>query len=118
MAKAKYWQEGKNIDYKNTGSDVIEAGEIVVIGSRIGVTGGDIFEGETGAVVTEGVWELPKASTEAISIGDELYFDAEAKTVTKTASKTVDSATVANPKAGWAVDAAATADDMVLVKID
>ena len=118
MTKAKYLQEGKNIDHKNGGTDMIAAGEIVVIGSRIGVAGGDIPAGETGAVVTEGVWELPKTASEAISVGDKLYFDAATKKVTKTASKTVDSATVPNPSAGWAVAAAAASDDTVLAKID
>ena len=118
MDKAKYLQEGKNIDYKNGGTDMIAAGEIVVIGSRIGVAGGDIPGGETGAVVTEGVWELPKTAEEAISVGDMLYFDAATKKVTKTASKTVESAAVPNPNAGLAVAAAAASDDTVHAKID
>ena len=33
--KAVYVQEGKNLDYQNTGSTVIAAGEVVVLGGHI-----------------------------------------------------------------------------------
>ena len=48
--KAVYVQEGKNLDYQNTGSTVIAAGEVVVLGGHIGIAAGDIAVGEKGAL--------------------------------------------------------------------
>lgn len=37
--KAAYWQRGEALDYKNTGTEKIEANTVIVLGSRIGVAG-------------------------------------------------------------------------------
>ena len=67
--KAVYVQEGKNLDYQNTGSTVIAAGEVVVLGGHIGIAAGDIAVGEKGALCMEGVFRLTKKADEAITAG-------------------------------------------------
>ena len=59
----------------------IESGQVVVMGSKLGVAVGSAAEGETTVIMTEGVFELAKA-TGAITQGQRLYYDADAKKVT------------------------------------
>lgn len=73
MSKAAYWQRGDTIDYINTGTDVIEANTILVLGSRIGVAGTDILPGEKGSIHVTGVYEVPKDGME-ISTGADVYY--------------------------------------------
>ena len=109
MSKAAFWQRGEAIDYKNAGSDTIEAGTVIVLGARIGVAGMSIDPAETGSVHVSGVFEFEKGS-EAIALGAEVYYNETSGQITTTSS----SAT----KAGFAVEAAAAGDAKVLVKIN
>ena len=106
MSKAAYWQRGESLDYKNTGTEVIEANTIVVLGTRIGVIGTDINPGETGSVHVTGVYEIEKTSKEAITMGAAVYFDGTGITA----------ATGGTP-AGYAAAAAEAADTVILVKL-
>ncbi len=73
-----YIQAGNVLDFTNdTGVD-ISAGAIIVLGSLVGVAVSDIADGEVGAVAVEGVWRLPKVTTEEIGAGDYLTFDVSA----------------------------------------
>lgn len=103
---AKYIQKGNTIDY--TATAAIAAGDVVSLGSRIGVAAGDIPAGAVGALSVEGVFEIDKTASLAIAVGDAVYFNAASKTVTKTNT---------DVPAGWAVAAAAAADTVVRVKI-
>lgn len=109
--KATHWQKGEKIDYTNNSGKLIENGTIIAIGSRVGIAGMDIPGGETGTLIVEGVFELPKGTTAAISLGDSVTYDADAGVVATQATDDT------NPVAGWAVKEAATADSTVLVKI-
>lgn len=109
MATAKFWQKGERIDYVNSGSAKISANTIILFGSRIAVAGADIQVGEKGALVVEGVFELPKDNA-AITAGAEVYWDATDSNITATATN--------NTKAGYAVAAAVADDSTVLVKIN
>ena len=68
MAKAAYWQRGETLDYPNAavGATKIDANTIMEIGSLIGVAG---------AVHVAGVYEMPKTSSNAITLGTKVYFD-------------------------------------------
>ncbi len=104
MSKASFWQRGEAIDYVNTTDDVIEAGEVIMIGSHAGVAGMDIAPGETGSLMVEGVYAFPKGSDE-IEAGADISWDGES------ASASEESAI------GYAVEAAAASDTTVKVKL-
>ena len=94
-------QDGVILDYLNGGS-AITSGSPVVMGNRIGVAVEDIASGDTGEVLMEGVCSLDKATGQAWSIGDEIFWDVGA-------SKTTNVGT-GNVHAGFAVEAALTGD--------
>lgn len=103
---AKYWQKGEVLDY--TATDKVANGEVVSLGTRIGVAGEDIAAGETGHLHVVGVFEMAKA-TGAITMGAAVYYDTAEKNITATAS--------GNVPAGYAAAPAASADTTVLVKL-
>ncbi len=70
-----YVQRGESLDYKNEGSALIEAGDVVVIDQRIGIAGADIPVGEVGAIEVCGVFTMPKTASTAIAMGAPVYFD-------------------------------------------
>ena len=75
MATGTFWQRGEAIDYTNASGSKIEANEIVVLGSRIGIAGTEMANGETGSLHVFGVFELPKKASEAISAGVDVYWN-------------------------------------------
>lgn len=56
----------------------VSGGELVVFPGFVAVAATDICKGELGALETEGVFDLPKASG-AISQGGALYLDSDKK---------------------------------------
>ena len=106
---AKYWQKGEVLDYK--ASAAVKNGEVVSLGTRIGVAGEDIAAGETGHLHVVGVFEMEKA-TGAMTMGAAVYYDEAAKKITPVASSKVN-----NIPAGYAAAPAASADENVLVKL-
>lgn len=107
---AKYWQRGETIDY--TATDDLANGDVVNLATRIGVAGDDIAAGETGAVHVVGVFEMPKATGQTVTVGQALYWDAAAENITTAAGSSPE-----NTPAGWAVAAAGSSDATVLVKL-
>lgn len=105
---ATFIQKGNTIDYTNSGSTKIAAGDVVSLTSRIGIAAGDIPAGEVGALAVEGVFDIDKAESLAVAVGDAVYFNATSKKITKTDT---------DIPAGWAVAAALAADTVVRVKI-
>lgn len=110
MSKASYWQRGDTLDYVNTGTDVIEANTILVLGSRIGVAGTDILAGEKGSIHVTGVYEVPKDSAE-IGAGADVYYSEADGTFSATGAE-------GSVKAGFAAQDAAAGDPSVFVKIN
>ena len=109
MSKATYWQRGEAIDYVNAGAAKIDANTIILFGTKIGIAGTDIEVGETGSLIVEGVFEMPKASG-AITAGAAVYWDATNAVITTTSTN--------NTLAGFATAAAASDDTTVYVKIN
>lgn len=101
-------QRGDTLDV--TAAAAIASGDVVIIGSIIGVSNIDAEIGDTLALDVVGVFELPKTSALAISVGDVLYYDAANKVVNKTAS--------GNTKIGVAVTAAANPSPSVNVRLN
>lgn len=113
--KATYWQRGETLDY--TPEKAVENGEVVSLGTRIGVAGGDIKAGELGHLHVVGVFEMPKAASTAITMGATVYYDVANDKITTTASTGSGDTKVDNIPAGYAAAAAGANDATVLVKL-
>lgn len=92
-----------------TATEDVLSGALVKIGDMVGIATNDIKTGETETVVLQGVFECPKAAGFTAAKGSKLYYDAAAKNLTGTAS--------GNTLAGYAFDAAASADTLVNLKL-
>lgn len=73
--EAKFYQDGDRIDYTNSSGSDISAGDVINLGSRIGIALTDIADGETGAVKVEGIFKIAAITGTAFSIGNKLYWD-------------------------------------------
>ena len=106
-----YVQRGESLDYTNGTGSKIDAGDIVVIGTKIGVAGCDIPAGAKGSLHVEGVFEFPEKSGEsAIAMGAAVYYDATAGAITATSTS--------NTLAGYAAAPAGASAAKILVKIN
>lgn len=103
-------QDGKTIQYTNTTGEIINSNTAILIGKRIGVAVSNIPNGETGILEVEGVFLLPKLSTDNISQGDILYWDNTNKRLTTTAT--------GNTQAGYAFESAGSGTTQVKIKIN
>lgn len=117
---AKYVQQGETMDYK--AAKALHYGDVVNLGTRIGIAANDIPAGAVGSVRVCGVFELPfKAGESAAELpaGTALFWDAEAKAVT--ADKPVAEATEGTAAdiipAGYAFEAVAKGAEKALVKL-
>lgn len=104
----KFIQPGEVIDY--TAGSALTAGTIVLIGNRIGVLLSDLANGETGPAQVTGVFELNKLSTDVVTQGALLYWDAGNSRLTVTAST--------HKLAGYAWKAADGTTSAVQIKIN
>ena len=111
---AKYWQKGEVLDYK--ASAAVRNGEVVRLGTRIGVAGEDIAAGEIGHLHVVGVFEMERA-TGAMTMGAAVYYDETNKNITTVASTGASPNVVNNIPAGYAAAPAASGDETVLVKL-
>lgn len=105
---ARYWQKGETLDYTAT-EEAVTNGQVVSLGSRIGVAGNDIAKGETGALHVTGVFIMDKAASVAVTMGAALYFDATEEKITTEAP--------GNIPAGYAAADAEASAATVLVNI-
>lgn len=75
-------QEGEVIDWVNNTGSAVTSGSPVILGKQqMAIALTDIASGATGAVATEGVFKLAKNTSQAITQGQRLYWDAVALTV-------------------------------------
>ena len=108
MAKGIYKQAGVTIDYTNSGATTVAYGDVVVLEDCVGVASSNIAVGALGAVEIEGVYELP-AATDALALGERVYWDATNGNVTASATN--------NTPCGITVAAKAAGATKVDVKI-
>lgn len=101
-----YVQKGENLTL--AAPHAVNSGDGALIGSIFGVASVKLANAETGAFVTEGVFDLPKA-TGAITAGAKVYWDNTAKNVTTTAAS--------NTLIGVATQAAGSGDATARVKL-
>ena len=102
----QYFQDGRYIDY--TPEADVAAGTFVRIGNITGFANLDIKAGVKGALCTEGVIKVEKATGTAISAGAKVYWGGESKAVTTAGATYI----------GVAIAEAASADTFVLVKLN
>lgn len=107
MAK-NFVQSGVNLTVPAPAN--VTSGAGVLVGSIFGIAAGDAASGEDLDLITEGVFEMPKVSALAISLGDKVYWDDTAKLVNKTAS--------GNTLIGAAVKVAANPSAAVNVRLN
>lgn len=98
----KYIQAGEFIDY--TPGSAVSAGDVVLVTDLPLVAPRDIAAGELGSLATKGVWELPKTTGTAWTLGQILYWNNGGTLVTTSAS--------GNKQIGYAAAAAGSADDV------
>ena len=107
ITKARYVQRGESIDYIPEAD--VAAGDIIKVGSLVGVAKLDIKAGELGALAVVGVYEIATGGA-AVAIGDVVSVDpATGKVVAAGASGAV--------KFGHAVTAATASDATVNVRL-
>ena len=105
--KARYVQRGESIDY--TPETDVAAGDIIKVGSLVGVAKLDIKAGELGALALVGVYEVEGNGT-AVEAGAVVSVDpTTGKVCAEGASGAV--------KFGHAVQSAAATDATVLVRL-
>lgn len=104
----KFIQPGEVINY--TAGSALASGAVVVIGKRIGVLLVDLSSGETGPAQVTGVFELTKLTTDDVTQGAVLYWDAGNSRLTLTAST--------HNVAGYAWKAAGTSATTAQVKLN
>ena len=73
-------QLGNTMDYTATAD--VASSEAVAVGSMVGVAAEDIAEGETGVLLMEGVFNLPKKSADVIGQGVQVYLNNGVITIT------------------------------------
>ncbi|MCI8950043.1 MAG: DUF2190 family protein [Lachnospiraceae bacterium] len=118
MSKAVYWQQGSSLDYINVTDETIVYGTVIELVSRIGVAGCDIPSGETGAIVVEGVFEIPKTDAAQIPMGMSVYFDGNGITSSAEGEKK-EGQGMAEPNipAGYAAELSPAGADLIKVKL-
>ena len=104
----KFVQPGDVIDYV-AGAN-ITAGQVVLIGVRVGVALAAIANGSTGSVAMTGVFTVAKLSTDVVAQGAALYWDNTNSRLTTTAS--------GNTLAGYAFAAAGNGVSTVNIKLN
>ncbi len=86
-----------------TAAAAITSGQPVLVGDLFGVAQGDAAIGEDVVIVRRGVFELPKTSAQAWTVGAKVYWDGTNNVCTTTASGNkligVAVAVAANPSA-------------------
>lgn len=108
MNQAKYVQRGETIDFINNTSADIAAAEVVSLASRIGVAATAIPVGTKGAINVMGVYDLPALTTEALTVGQQVYFKDGKIQATETGAI----------PAGWIVEPKTQSSATARVKID
>ena len=113
MTQARYVQDDESIDY--TPSSAVEAGQVVVQGSVLGIAKIPIAANALGALAVEGIFDVAKA-TGAVNLGAAVYWDADGSPVGGVAlSGAATTSSSGNTFMGFAVVAAESGDATVRV---
>lgn len=105
-----YVQPGDSITV--TAAAAATSGDGVLMGSLFGIASGTAAIGESLVLTTNGVFTMPKVSTDAFTVGATVYWDDSASVVT------TDDDTGANPAIGLAVTVAGNPSGTVNVRLN
>lgn len=105
-----YVQKGENITI--TATAAATSGQGVLVGNLFGIAAGNAEIGDALDLVTVGVFDMPKVSTDVLAVGDFVYWDDTAKLAT------ADDDTGNNGLIGLAVTAAANPSGTVNVRLN
>jgi predicted RecA/RadA family phage recombinase len=94
-----------------TAPGTIASGDVLVVGSIVGIAATDAASGADVEVDTEGVFSIPKVTTDVVSQGAPLYWNASAGKATITAG------TGSKPLIGYATKAAGNGVTVVEAKL-
>lgn len=100
-----YVADGTTLNW--TATTAVDSGDLVIVGTLVGVAIDDIASGAVGAVQIAGVVECDKEASLAVSQGDKLYCDAISGELDKTETS--------QTFAGHAFEAEATSTSTVKV---
>ncbi len=120
--QAKFVHEGKVVDH--VVSAAVSAGDVIVIGRRVGVAVADkstaeIAAGDTKvAVQMRGVFQLPLVGSLAVTEGDALYWDADGNPYGGTAGTGCVTKTTTDLFCGYATAGALSNAGSVLCDLD
>jgi predicted RecA/RadA family phage recombinase len=103
-----YIQPGTNLTLVTPENVLSGAG--LLIGSIFGVAASDAVLGNNVDLVTEGVFELPKVSAQAMTLGAKVYWDSAAKLVTTVSA--------GNTSIGTAVAVAVNPSSVTIVRLN
>lgn len=107
MTQAQYVQHGDSVDY--TPAVDVAAGDVIAIGTLVGVAKRDIKANTLGAMTVLGVFDVVKDAAEVIALGDSIYWDSTNLRCTKV--------TTGNKYMGKAVLAAGANTTTVRVRV-
>lgn len=105
-----YVQPGENITI--TATAAATSGQGVLVGNLFGIATGNAEIGDSLDLVTVGVFNMPKVSTDVLAVGDFVYWDETAKLAI------ADDDTGNNELIGLAVTAAANPSGTVNVRLN
>ena len=108
-----YRQIGNVLDWTNGTGSKVDSDDVVVIGNTVGIVMADIESSADGVVAVEGVYELPKATGTAWSLGESVDWDVSAGNF----GKGIAGATGDVKKAGICAKAALAGDTTAWVKL-
>lgn len=72
-----------------TASGAVASGDGVLAGTLFGVAAGDVADGEVGNLKTTGVFELPKAGSQAWTVGAKVYWTSGGAATTTASGNTL-----------------------------
>ena len=104
-----FQQEGTTIDVAASGTD-IASGDVVPLTNMVAVAKNNIVDGESGPAAAQGVFVLPKNATQAMTLGQTVYWS--------TADTNITTTSAGNVMAGKAWAVAGSADTEVAVAIN
>ncbi len=109
----RYSNNGCAIDY--TPGSAVTAGDVVVLGSIVGIASQDIAANELGALAMDGVFKVPKI-TGVNAVGTLIYWDPAGNPVNGTAGSGAATSTAGSLKQmGYVARASLSGDELVQV---